>query len=90
MAAWSGRGIPPTRRKLHRFREAAIRQRKAETAEHRADESRRDYTWSKKTRKAIVNPERFETLWCQNGSGTPAGGERPKTLNADASGSAST
>lgn len=65
MGAWSGRGIPPTRRKLHRMRAALLKERKNGTKASAAEASRWDYSWAKKTRKSITNPERFERMWCQ-------------------------
>lgn len=63
MSKWSGRGIPPTRRKLHRMRAQMVRERREDAREARAEDSRREFTWSKLTRKTIVNPARFEELW---------------------------
>jgi hypothetical protein len=63
MGKWSGRGSPPTRKKLHRVRQELVRERKTSATDQRAEQSRRDYTWSKLTRKAITNPARFEEMW---------------------------
>lgn len=63
MAKWSGRGIPPTRRKLHRLRKALVLQRKRDAKDVRSEDQRREYTWGKQTRGAIINPNRFDELW---------------------------
>jgi hypothetical protein len=63
MARWSGRGIPPTRRKLHRFRQEQMRERAADAKEQRSMIAKFDFSWNKKARKVIINPERFEEMW---------------------------
>ncbi len=63
MGKWGGRGIPPTRRKIHRLRVARIKADKQEAVDRRSDAAYRDYTWSRRVRRTIVNPERFEELW---------------------------
>lgn len=63
MAKWSGKGIPPTRKKLHRLRRALILQRKKDAKAERAELQRREYTWGKQSRGAVINPERFDELW---------------------------
>jgi len=45
MGKWSGRGIPPTRRKLHRYRLAAEGERAAERKDGQVDQSRFDREW---------------------------------------------
>lgn len=65
MAKWSGRGIPPTRRKLHRLRRALVLERRREAKEQKSELQRREYIWSRKTRKVIFNAERFDELWCR-------------------------
>ena len=62
MAQWSGRGIPPTRKKLHRWRTAQEKARQFERPDGKGDGSRRDNSWNKRVRGAIVNPARFEEL----------------------------
>lgn len=64
MSKWSGRGIPPTRRKLHRLRKQQILEAKAERKAERAESSSLEASY-RNTRKAILNPERFDELWCQ-------------------------
>lgn len=63
MARWSGRGIPPTRRKLHRWRAEQLRAKQADAKEQRSMLSKFDFSWNKKARKVIINAERFENLW---------------------------
>ena len=63
MAQWSGRGIPPTRKKLHRLRATLIKERKNGAKEARAEQSRWDFLWHKTTRGAVINPEKFEEMW---------------------------
>ena len=63
MGQWSGRGIPPTRRKLHRWRAAEAKLQAAEVSDAKRDVSSFDYSWNKRTRGAIVNAARFEELW---------------------------
>ena len=62
MAKWSGRGIPPTRKKLHRWRLAQEKARLLERPDGKSG-TRLDHSWSKRVRGAIVNPARFEELW---------------------------
>ena len=64
MARWSGRGIPPTRRQLHRFRQAQVKERAADAKEQKSMLSKFDFSWNKKARKVIINAEQFERLWC--------------------------
>jgi len=61
VAQWSGRGIPPTRKKLHRWR---LSQEKARLLT-RPDGKKTSYdaSWQKRVRGSIVNPERFVELW---------------------------
>ena len=65
MAKWSGRGIPPTRRKLHRVRAQILKERQNGAKVARAEAARWEFLWNKTTRRAITNPERFEELWCR-------------------------
>lgn len=62
MAKWSGVGIPPTRKKLHRFRRAQVLQAKVDAKLDRAEAAQREASY-RTIRRAIVNPERFITLW---------------------------
>lgn len=62
MAKWSGKGIPPTRRKLHAWRKAQLLQRKAEEKVARAEVAGLDSSY-RTIKRAILNPERFEELW---------------------------
>lgn len=63
MSKWSGRGNPPTRKKLHRLRRAIILQKKADAKAERTEQQRWEYKWGKLTRGAVINPERFDELW---------------------------
>lgn len=62
MAKWSGRGIPPTRRKLHAWRKAQLLQRKADEKAQRQEVAGLDASY-RPIRKAIINETRFEELW---------------------------
>lgn len=62
MGAWSGRGIPPTRRKLHRWRKAQLLQRKADEKALRQETAGLDASY-RSIKRAIVNEARFEELW---------------------------
>lgn len=64
MAKWSGQGIPPTRRKLHRWRKAQLLQRKADEKALRQEVAGLDASY-RSIRKAILSPDRFEELWCK-------------------------
>lgn len=65
MSKWSGRGIPPTRRKLHRWRVAQLKAREAELKSARQETSGLDASY-RNTSRAILNPDRFEELWCSD------------------------
>ena len=62
MAKWSGRGIPPTRRKLIRWRIAQEKARMLTRPDSKGG-ARMDQSWNKRVRGAVINPERFERLW---------------------------
>ena len=62
MAKWSGRGIPPTRRKLVRWRQAQEKARLLVKPDGKGV-ARMDGSWNKRVRGAIINAERFERLW---------------------------
>lgn len=62
MAKWSGKGIPPTRRKLHRWRVAQLKAREAELKSQRQETSGLDASY-RGIKRAILNPERFVALW---------------------------
>lgn len=64
MAKWSGKGIPPTRRKLHRWRQAQLKARQAEQKALRQEVAGLDASY-RATKRAILNPERFDELWCR-------------------------
>ena len=64
MSKWSGRGIPPTRRKLHRLRKQKVLEAKAERKAERQETAALESTF-RHARRAIVNPERFDELWCR-------------------------
>ena len=64
MSKWSGRGIPPTRRKLHRWRKAQLLERAAELKAARAEVAGLDSSY-RSIKKAILNEDRFEELWCR-------------------------
>ena len=83
MAKWSGRGIPPTRRKLHRWRIAQLKLREAELKSRRQEVSGLDASY-RATKRAILNPDRFVTLWCSerdtSGTGSSGGPGRSALL----------
>ena len=64
MAKWSGKGIPPTRRKLHRWRQAQLKARQAEQKALRQEVAGLDASY-RGIKRAILNPERFDELWCR-------------------------
>jgi hypothetical protein len=64
MAKWSGKGIPPTRRKLHRWRVAQLKARQAELKAQRQEVAGLDASY-RGIKRAILNPETFDRLWCQ-------------------------
>lgn len=64
MAKWSGKGIPPTRRKLHRWRVAQLKIRTAELKALQQETVGLDASY-RGIRRAILNPDRFDDLWCQ-------------------------
>lgn len=62
MSKWSGVGIPPTRRKLHRYRQKQILEAKANRKADRKEAAALEASF-RHARRAIINPERFEELW---------------------------
>lgn len=64
MARWSGRGIPPTRRKLHRWRQAQLKERQAELKALRQETAGLDASY-RSIKRAIINEEKFDALWCR-------------------------
>lgn len=62
MSKWSGRGIPPTRRKLHRWRQAQLKARQAEQKALRQETAGLDASY-RQIKRAVINEERFEKLW---------------------------
>jgi hypothetical protein len=62
MSKWSGVGIPPTRKKLHKLRQRLVLERKADRKSTRAEAAALEASF-RSHRRAIVNPERFEELW---------------------------
>jgi len=64
MSKWSGKGIPPTRRKLHRWRVAQLKARQAELKAQRQETAGLDSSY-RGIKRAILNEERFDELWCQ-------------------------
>lgn len=62
MAKWSGRGQPPTRRKLHRWRQAQLKARQAELKALRQETVGLDSSY-RSIKRAILNPDRFAELW---------------------------
>lgn len=64
MGQWSGRGIPPTRRKLHRWRQAQLRERQAEQKALRQEAAGLDASY-RQIKRAVINEERFDEMWCR-------------------------
>ena len=62
MSKWSGKGIPPTRRKLHRWRKAQLLEKKAQEKAARQEFAGLDASY-REIKRAILNPERFERMW---------------------------
>lgn len=62
MAKWSGRGIPPTRRKLHKWRQAQLKARQAELKAQRQEVAGLDASY-RGIKRAIINEDRFVALW---------------------------
>lgn len=71
MAKWSGVGIPPTRKKLHRFRRAQVLQAKVDAKLDRSEAAQREASY-RTIRRAIVNEERFVSLWCGEEEQSPS------------------
>jgi hypothetical protein len=63
MGKWSGLGQPPTRRKLHRYRAALLKEQLALEKDRRGEAQRWAYTWSRRARGSVINEERFLELW---------------------------
>jgi hypothetical protein len=64
MSKWSGKGIPPTRKKLHRWRVAQLKARQAEAKALRQETAGLDSSY-RPIKRAILNPDRFDELWCR-------------------------
>lgn len=62
MARWSGRGIPPTRRKLHKWRQAQLKAKQAEAKAQRQELASLDASY-RGIKRAIINEDRFAFLW---------------------------
>lgn len=57
MGKWSGTGIPPTRKKLRRYRLAAEGERATDQKDGRVDQSRFDREWRR------MKGDRFLEVW---------------------------
>lgn len=63
MGAWSGRGIPPTRRKLHRLREQMERERVAELKEQAQEKGLGIREWRRIEKQAEMSGVSLESFW---------------------------
>lgn len=68
MGAWSGRGIPPTRKKLHKERVKIERERAAELKERAGERGLGDREWrriEKRHEASGVSLSSFWERWCE-------------------------
>jgi hypothetical protein len=63
MGKWSGRGQPPTRRKLHRYRTALQKERALLMRDENALRRVGDQDWKKIERKAEGSGVSLESFW---------------------------